>query len=275
MAWKDQTTPRTCRPSRVEVEIAILLVKNKINKTSKLKLSELVVHIYCNMNPNPPTDMSDVSPVNNKCRETVAIMLGETANISKLNIEQNEIVEHGTIVDKNGDSGKVVASNTSDKTAVLDNTANVATKPPTTAAAAAIYGNNQQAPIKANSNDNNIMSMNNTTTNTNKTTESSSPRRRIVKKRSDDFVYASDNKKLKSTATTTEKSIAASSATNTNNIALQQPQTKQPQVQQQQQKKPRKRPRKCPVKDTILIDIPLSISVDLGVAMKRTRRKVS
>ena len=34
-----------------------------------------------------------------------------------------------------------------------------------------------------------------------------------------------------------------------------------------------KRPRKCPTKDSILIDVPLHVTADLGVAMRRTRRK--
>ena len=112
------------------------------------------------MNPNPPTDMSSESP--DKCRETVAIMLGEAPNISKLNIEQNEIVEQGTsmeIDDKNGGSDKVVNNTFADKT-VLDTATIVATKPPTIAAAA-VNGKNQQVPNdnnnKANSNDDIIM----------------------------------------------------------------------------------------------------------------------
>ena len=92
-----------------------------------------------------------------------------------------------------------------------------------------------------------------TTNNTNNSennndTPTSSPRRRVKKRREDDFVYA-DTKKDE-----------------TNNVA-----TKPPPPA----KKPprRKRSQQCPSSDSILIEVPLSVTADLGVALKRTRRK--
>lgn len=44
------------------------------------------------------------------------------------------------------------------------------------------------------------------------------------------------------------------------------------QQQQQHEKPTRKRSMKCPTKDTILIELPLHVTADLGVAIRRTRR---
>ena len=82
----------------------------------------------------------------------------------------------------------------------------------------------------------------------NDTPINTSPRRRVKKRRSDDFVYT-DTKK-------DEKSSRAKETL---------PPTKKP-VQ-------RKRPHQCPSSDSILIDVPISVTADLGVALKRTRRK--
>mmetsp|Transcript_53342 Transcript_53342/g.113316 ORF Transcript_53342/g.113316 Transcript_53342/m.113316 type:complete len:850 (+) Transcript_53342:82-2631(+) len=80
----------------------------------------------------------------------------------------------------------------------------------------------------------------------------STPRRKIKKRREDGFVYAEDTKTKKSASNIKQHpSSATANAT----------------------KPPRKRPRKCPSKDSILIDVPLSVTADLGVAMRRTRRK--
>lgn len=86
---------------------------------------------------------------------------------------------------------------------------------------------------------------------------SSSPRRKVKKKRSDDFVYA-DTKK--------EDPPASSTAENQNGA------TKSPPVPTKKPKQ-RKRPKQCPSSDSILMDVPLSVTADLGVALKRTRRK--
>jgi hypothetical protein len=93
-------------------------------------------------------------------------------------------------------------------------------------------------------------SSNNKISENNKDTPSSSPRRRVKKQRSDDFVYE-DTKK-------DEKQISEKGA------------KKPPPA-----KKPprRKRPQLCPSSDSILIEVPLSVTADLGVALKRTRRK--
>jgi len=79
------------------------------------------------------------------------------------------------------------------------------------------------------------------------------PRRRIKKRREDGFVYAEDTKAEKSASMNNKQQLSPSSPKPT--------------------KPPRKRPRKCPVKDSILIEVPLSVTADLGVAMRRTRRK--
>jgi len=85
----------------------------------------------------------------------------------------------------------------------------------------------------------------------------SSPRRRVKKRRSDDFVYADTKKEDPPTTTTT-----------VNNVA-----TKSPPPLPTKKPKQRKRPNQCPSSDSILIDVPLSVTADLGVALKRTRRK--
>mmetsp|Transcript_19256 Transcript_19256/g.28733 ORF Transcript_19256/g.28733 Transcript_19256/m.28733 type:complete len:757 (+) Transcript_19256:84-2354(+) len=104
------------------------------------------------------------------------------------------------------------------------------------------------------------------TTNTNPNSEkitndtpsaSSSPRRRVKKRRSDDFVYADTKKEDKPN----------SSSTQNNNGA------KKPPPPAAKKPTQRKRPQQCPSTDSILIDVPLSVTADLGVALKRTRRK--
>jgi len=85
-----------------------------------------------------------------------------------------------------------------------------------------------------------------------------SPRRKIKPRREDGFVYAQDTKPKGPTTNTQPKKSA-----NTTEAESAHP------------KKPRKRPHKCPSKDSIFVEIPLSATVDLGVAMKRTRRKRS
>ena len=140
----------------------------------------------------------------------------------------------------------------------------------------------------------NSSSSNNSTscskTTTINSTSNLSPRRRIKKRREDDFVYASDKKSeakeessigianTHSTTTTdkltlTSSPVAPSFFTKTSNNNKDDNNNKHEDTVLLKQKEPQKRPRKCPAKDTILINVPLSASIDLGVAMKRTRRK--
>jgi hypothetical protein len=111
--------------------------------------------------------------------------------------------------------------------------------------------------------------------------------RQVKKRREDGFFYAQDDKKegtttgmvvedktMKTTPNseldTTQNmqklhvSIDASANDSTTNPPPSQPTSKQ---------RKRRTSQKCPINDTILIQIPLSVTADLGVAMKRTRKK--
>lgn len=85
------------------------------------------------------------------------------------------------------------------------------------------------------------------------------PRRKTKKRREEGFVYAEDAKAEKSASLTNNENIEQHKPASTN-IKRKAPQ-------------PRKRPRKCPAKDSILIEVPPSVTGDLGVAVQRTRRK--
>jgi hypothetical protein len=93
---------------------------------------------------------------------------------------------------------------------------------------------------------------NNSISEKNNDTPTSSPRRRVKKQRSDDFIYEDTKKDEK-------PSISE------NGAKKPPPPAKKP--------PPRKRPQQCPSSDSILIEVPLSVTADLGVALKRTRRK--
>ncbi|KAL7538754.1 hypothetical protein ACHAXR_008777 [Thalassiosira sp. AJA248-18] len=88
----------------------------------------------------------------------------------------------------------------------------------------------------------------------------STPRRRIKKRREDGFVYAEDTKAEKSSTQNKKQQPQREEEPSSNNEELKQEQCK-------------KRLRKCPARDSILIDVPLSVTGDLKIAMRRTRRK--
>ncbi|KAL7441582.1 hypothetical protein ACHAXH_010015 [Discostella pseudostelligera] len=121
--------------------------------------------------------------------------------------------------------------------------------------------------------------------------------RQIKKRREDGFFYAQDDKK-EGTTTVVEKklktltsneidqqqqhdnlqtqSAAISSCSIGTDKSKQQSHVRQQQVSDEGPYQPTKKQRtsqKCPINDTILIQIPLSVTADLGVAMKRTRKK--
>ena len=83
----------------------------------------------------------------------------------------------------------------------------------------------------------------------------SSPRtqRKKIKKREFGFFYA-DDKKQHSASSSENPPVGETEAIATNT-------------------KKRKRSRHVPVKDSLLIEVPMSITADMGVAMRRTRRK--
>lgn len=125
--------------------------------------------------------------------------------------------------------------------------------------------------------------------------------RLIRKRREDGFFYAQDDKKdgavldkkLKTgtsneldqqqqqhDGTQTKTTATISSSSISTDKSKQQPSHLdiQQQISEEGPSQPPKKKRtshKCPINDTILIQIPLSVTADLGVAMKRTRKKRS